>query len=332
MQIQSPSKKDENYRHFDFKSFLGKPVEDNLLARRELPVSFQNDYFCNQNLLTLEGKKEIFNLDASEDWHVIEQDCSKSPYRRLNVFVEKGIHTKLFIHRFTSQPSLEPNTNELLQINVAEGACLELCILQNYSKETSHVTRIHAKIQANASLISTCIETGGQKGQLRFEPECVGEKARSKHRSLFYGQGNSFFDLWIHARNLANHTLSEADHWVILKDGAESVFNGNLIIPQGVLHSDGYQKNQNLMLSDQAVVHAAPKLEIETDEVSCAHGASISSIDPDQIFYLMSRGLSQSEAETMLVSGFKFPSLESIDGIAKSKVLEALGESENEHD
>ena len=68
--------------------------------------------------------------------------------------------------------------------------------------------------------------------------------------------------------------------------------------------TDGYQKNENLMLSDDANVLAQPGLEIITDDVKCSHGTTITNIDDDQIFYLTSRGIPKKEAEQLVIRGF----------------------------
>ena len=68
--------------------------------------------------------------------------------------------------------------------------------------------------------------------------------------------------------------------------------------------TDGYQKNENLMLSNDANVLAEPGLEIITDDVKCSHGTTITNIDDDQIFYLTSRGIPQKEAEQLVIRGF----------------------------
>ena len=68
--------------------------------------------------------------------------------------------------------------------------------------------------------------------------------------------------------------------------------------------TDGYQKNDNLVLSPEARVFARPGLEIITDDVKCSHGTTMTEIDPDQVFYMMSRGIAESEARALIIDGF----------------------------
>jgi Fe-S cluster assembly protein SufD len=75
-------------------------------------------------------------------------------------------------------------------------------------------------------------------------------------------------------------------------------------VDPGAQHTDAFQESRNLILSDGAHADAIPGLEIEANDVRCTHAATIGRIDAEQVFYLMSRGLTRSEAERLLVGGF----------------------------
>jgi len=153
---------------------------------------------------------------------------------------------------------------------------------------------------------------GAFKYQYRLESECKGTGSDMKILSATRGSESQHFDFWTTTTHQASHTTSSMDHWAVMGDKARAVFNGKISIPHTATHTDAYQKNRNLLLSPQAVIDALPKLEIATDEVKCAHGASIAPVSDEQMYYLQSRGITRAEAESMIVDGFTEPALQKI--------------------
>jgi Fe-S cluster assembly protein SufD len=111
----------------------------------------------------------------------------------------------------------------------------------------------------------------------------------------------------------APHTTSDLLYRTVLKDRSRSVWGGMIHVHPGGQHTDAYQKNDNLMLSDRARADPVPGLEIRASEgIRCTHGATAGPIDKDQVFYLMSRGLSHDQAERLIVDGFFEPLMQRI--------------------
>ncbi len=93
----------------------------------------------------------------------------------------------------------------------------------------------------------------------------------------------------------------------MLSGKSRGVFQGKILVRQPAQRTDGYQMNQALFLSPDAEIDSKPQLEIYADDVKCSHGATVGELDHDQLFYLRSRGLSESEALSMIVLGFMEP-------------------------
>ena len=104
--------------------------------------------------------------------------------------------------------------------------------------------------------------------------------------------------------HLVPHTYSNLHYKGALADRAKASWEGMIYVDPKAEKTDGYQKNENLMLSDEAEVFAKPGLEIIMDDVKCSHGTTITNIDDDQIFYLTSRGIPEREAEKLVIRGF----------------------------
>ena len=93
-------------------------------------------------------------------------------------------------------------------------------------------------------------------------------------------------------------------HKCVVGGGAHAVFNGKILVREGAQHTDAGQSCRGLLLSDRAHIDAKPQLEIFADDVKCAHGAAIGQLDPEELFYLQSRGLAQERARNLLTYAF----------------------------
>jgi Fe-S cluster assembly protein SufD len=90
----------------------------------------------------------------------------------------------------------------------------------------------------------------------------------------------------------------------VLAGASRAVFNGKVVVHADAQHSDAHQSNRNLLLSDQAEVDTKPQLEIYADDVKCSHGATVGQLDPEQIYYLRSRGMDDAAARALLTFAF----------------------------
>jgi len=91
------------------------------------------------------------------------------------------------------------------------------------------------------------------------------------------------------------------------------VFNGRVIVHPDAQQTDASQVNRNLLLSERAEVDSKPQLEIYADDVKCSHGATVAQLDPDQVFYLRSRGMDDASARALLVFGFAEEVIERVE-------------------
>jgi Fe-S cluster assembly protein SufD len=108
----------------------------------------------------------------------------------------------------------------------------------------------------------------------------------------------------------ATDTKSDINFRVALKDKSSSVYQGIVRVAKVAQRTDAYQSNKNLLLDGTATADSIPKLEILADDVKCAHGATVGPVDREQIFYLMSRGVTRPVAEQLIVLGFFRQTLE----------------------
>ena len=124
--------------------------------------------------------------------------------------------------------------------------------------------------------------------------------------------------------HIAPNTTSDFAFKGVLRDTASAVWRGMIRVEEGAQKTNAYQENRNLLLSKTAHADSIPGLEILANDVRCTHGATLSQVDREQLFYAMARGLSRQEAERLIVRGF-FQDV--LDRIELEPVREALGQA-----
>ena len=107
------------------------------------------------------------------------------------------------------------------------------------------------------------------------------------------------------------------------------VFNGRIHVHPDAQKPDAIQNNQNLLLTDDAIIHTKPELEIYADDVKCSHGSASGNLNKDSIFYLMSRGLDYKQSKELLINGFLLDVIEKItDSEVRNFIKNLIGVKE----
>jgi Fe-S cluster assembly protein SufD len=122
--------------------------------------------------------------------------------------------------------------------------------------------------------------------------------------ALTVAHGAQEFDQRTLQIHQAPNTSSNLLYKNALLDQAKTIFSGLIVVDPDAQKTDAYQSNRNLMLSDDAEANSLPGLEIQANDVRCSHGATSSRIDPEQEFYLQTRGIAKDAADELLTFGF----------------------------
>ncbi|MDD5562902.1 MAG: Fe-S cluster assembly protein SufD [Thermoanaerobaculaceae bacterium] len=168
---------------------------------------------------------------------------------------------------------------------------------------TGHLTA-RARVAAGAHFQMSLASFGGTAFKADVGAFLAGEGARVETFGVAMGGEAQHFDHHTEHIHEARKTSSNLDFKVALTGAARSAYTGMIRIAPGAGGSEAYQENRNLLLSGQARAESIPELEILTDDVRCSHGATVSPIDPEQLFYLESRGLAPMQAARVIVYGF----------------------------
>jgi Fe-S cluster assembly protein SufD len=223
---------------------------------------------------------------------------------RLLVIADAGARFTLVEEIVSSAPDLYAYTNEAVEIFVEEHAKLEYVSLQNLSTETWHFASHHARVERDAELDWVTGGFGSKKGKVRIQNDLAGQGATSRVTGAYFTDGEQHLDYDTFQEHIAPNTTSDFAFKGALRDKSTAVWRGMIRVEREAQKTNAYQENRNLMLSPTTHAVPIPGLEILANDVRCTHGATVGRVDRDQLFYLMSRGLSRSEAERLIVRGF----------------------------
>ena len=240
-------------------------------------------------------------------------------------FVAEAGKKSSFFYEWKESTSVE------VLFHAKKDSVMECVFLQNLDSTAELPAKINLVADRGAKIQCTIIHQGSQKSQITFDSRCAEEGAVIHIQALANSRSNQKHAFIANAVHPVPHTQSDLKVWCVAKDESQTIFNGVVTIEKGAHHTEAFQKNKNLILSEKATIDSIPQLFIFNDEVKCAHGSSTSTLDPNQAIYLQSRGISLSDAEDMITRGFIENAIHWIeDPQTLSRIHEVLGMQEEE--
>lgn len=211
-----------------------------------------------------------------------------------------------------------------VELILGKGAQLRYVQLQNWNDKVWHFGHQAGRVEADASLQWTVGGLGAKLAHIHQDVFLDGKGASAEVNGVTFATDRQILSYYTQQTHNAPHTRSDLLYKDVVRDRARCIWRGMIKVAKDAQKTDGYQRNDGLLLSDTARVDAIPGLEIEADDVRCTHGATAGRVDEEQVFYAMCRGLTRSEAMHVIVSGF-FQRV--FDRIPVEAVRETLGEA-----
>jgi Fe-S cluster assembly protein SufD len=209
------------------------------------------------------------------------------------------------------------------EIFVGEGAHVGYVAVQKWGRNVWHLADQRAELQKDSTLRLFNVTLGGKFSKTRVEASLAGEGSNAELKAIYFASGNQFFDFHTLQDHRVGNTRSDLLFKGALQDVSRTVYAGLIKIEKHAAHSDAYQANRNLVLSDKAKATSIPMLEIDNNDVRCTHGATVGPVDPEHLFYLRSRGIPEATAKRMLIQGFFGDVLDRIPFEHARKLVEA---------
>lgn len=229
----------------------------------------------------------------------VDTPCCTQP--RLLVVMERGASAEL-IEEYQGEGIYFTNT--AVELFIAEGAELRHERVQRESLDAFHISNLRARVEKNGRYHSRTITFGARLSRQSPEVVLAAEGADVSLDGLALLAGSQLAD----THSVLDHTqprgTSRQLHKCIVDEDSHAVFNGRILVRPHAVVTDSRQQSRTLLLSDKARVDTKPQLEIDADDVKCAHGAAVGALDPEELFYLRSRGLNDQDARNLLTYGF----------------------------
>lgn len=181
-------------------------------------------------------------------------------------------------------------------------------------------------VAGGARLRSITIHAGSVLSRFNLFARFEGEGAHGDFTGLNLASEGQHSDLTLELSHAVPRCSSKPLYKQIARGRSVAAFQGKILVARDAQKTDAKLMMQGLMLSDEAQILSKPELEIFADDVVCGHGSTVGALDPDSMFYLMSRGVPKAEAEAMLVRGFLAEVLDPIENEALHEVLEGVVE------
>ncbi len=246
-------------------------------------------------------------------------------FSRLLVVMEEGASaTLVYENASPTSPDGGAVHAGLVEVHLGPEAQLKLVELQTLGGHVWNFTHERARLDRDARLDWVFGAVGSRLTKSFSDLDLAGEGAEGRISGFYFTSDRQHLDHDTQQNHLAPQTTSDLLYKGALVDYSRSVWQGMIYVAPGAQKTDGYQANRNLLLSKHARADSIPGLEILADDVRCTHGATVSQIEQEPVYYLMTRGLPRMEAERVVVDGFFSPIMERIPFEAVRRRFEAL--------
>jgi Fe-S cluster assembly protein SufD len=238
------------------------------------------------------------------------------------IILEEGAEATVLFESNSPSESSGGFHNSGLEIEVGARSNLRFVGLQDWGNAAWHFAHKRANIGQDANIQWTIAAMGSRFAQVDQQVNLIGPGASSHVNGVLFTRDRQQLTYNTIQRHVAPHCNSDFLYKAVLQDRSRTVWRGMIKVEPGADKTDGYQRNDNLLLSDNARADSIPGLEIKADDVRCTHGSTSGRVDEELIFYAQSRGFTRAEAVRMIVTGF-FQQI--FDRITIESVREALG-------
>jgi Fe-S cluster assembly protein SufD len=236
--------------------------------------------------------------------HVSTADVANAvAYPRVIVEAAPGSSATLIEHHVTQGPH-SPLNNSTTHLALGRDAQLEHYRVYSTAAGATHLDLLDIRQERDSRCKQFTIALGGGLVRTALEAHLGAPGASLDSYSLLVGHEDRHIDCVNVVTHAAPNTQSNQTARAIASDVSRVIFNSKVIVDAGAVHAQSQQSCRGLLLSPTAEIDTRPQLEIHADEVKCAHGATTGRLDPDMLFYMLSRGLDRDTAQSLLVYAF----------------------------
>ncbi|MEB3231903.1 MAG: Fe-S cluster assembly protein SufD [Leptolyngbyaceae bacterium] len=212
-------------------------------------------------------------------------------------------------------------TNPVTEIYLEDNAAVTHVRLQRDDTTSFHIGKTAVSQARTSRYTCHAINLGARISRHNLEVFQAGEQTETTLNGLAMVTGQQLTDTHSLIAYQHPHGTSKQLQKCIIDGSAHAVFNGKVNVPQAAQLTDASQLNRNLLLSTKGKVDTKPQLEIVADNVKCTHGATVSQLKADEVFYLQSRGIDATRAQNLLIYAFAAEVFETIPIVSLKQSL-----------
>lgn len=232
--------------------------------------------------------------------HLLTQ--SELANSRIHMYIGRG--SKLTLSQTIQETTKASFLNSLIDVVLDENAEFTFLTQDSLSCESRSLQaiRILQKKESRSKVMS--LSKGSSLSRLSVRVQLLEENSSTYIQGLSQLEGERQHHAHVFVEHIAPDCQSNQHFKQVLYDRSRGSFEGKIFVHSKAQKTESYQKSATLLLSPHAAMYAKPNLEIFADDVKASHGATIGQLDPEQLFYLLSRGLNRQDAERWLIQGF----------------------------
>ncbi len=273
-------------------------------------IALNQAIFADGLHLSIDNKKVIESPILLLQFHQAQGGQVVSP----RIWIEAGDFSKAtFIDYQVSLDDAPYFVNKVVEIKGGVHADITFHSLQEESNQVIEVSNVVTDILQDSQFTSTQITLSGDMVRNNLSLNLLGSNSVGNMYGLYLLHGKSHVD----NHTNVDHTIPRAEsnelYKGILADQSRGVFNGKIFVRQIAQKTNAFQQNNNILLSDDAIINTKPQLEIWADDVKCSHGCTVGQLDEEAQFYLQARGIDKITARGLLLYAFAAEVLDKIE-------------------
>ena len=227
-----------------------------------------------------------------------------SVFPHATIVVDENASVTL-VETFRSADADDPSLcSSVVEVEARRGSTVNYISLQQWGRNVHHFQTQRFTGHRDSTVRSLSVNLGSVFARAQVESVLKGEGSFSEMLGLYFADSDQHFAQRTLQSHNGPHSTSDLLYKGALKERSKSEYSGLIKVLPGAQGTDAYQANRNLVLSDEALARSIPQLEIEANEVRCTHGATVSPVEEEHLFYLMSRGIDRMTAQKLVVFGF----------------------------
>lgn len=284
------------------------------------PIVALNTLFC-QDGVVIHVKKGVKVEPTIQLVNIFNNNAPLLAARRVLIVMEEDSEAKVLVCDHTQAPNIDFCSVQVVEIVAGERSHLDFYDLEESTRHTARLSSLWMTQDADSEVLLDSMTLYNGVTRNEFYTRFAGRHARLRMLGMGIEDESRKLDTYSRiSHDVPECNTDELFKYVVDGDAVGS-FAGLIYVAEGAVNTEAYQSNRNLVGSDSAKMHSKPQLEIYNDDVKCSHGTAIGQLDEKQLFYMMTRGISEEQARLMLKQAFMS---DVIDGISLPPLRDRL--------